>query len=87
MLNFFYTTSNYDNKDIFWDILDTLKDKDRDKNKADLDIEEVALMFPTGPLVLGQIVPRLDRPEEREDTVHLFYFLFRHCCFFDDRCT
>ena len=33
MLNFFYTTSNYDNKDIFWDILDTLKDKDRDKDK------------------------------------------------------
>ena len=33
MVNFFYTTSNYDNKDIFWDILDTLKDKDRDKDK------------------------------------------------------
>ena len=58
------------------------KDKDRDKNKADLDIEEVALMFPTGPLVLGQVVPWLDRPEEREDTVHLFYFLFRHFNFF-----
>ena len=52
------------------------KDKDRDKNKADLDIEEVALMFPTGPLVLGQVVPRLDRPEERGDAVHLLYFHF-----------
>ena len=33
MVNFFYTTNNCDNKDIFWDILDTLKDKDRDKDK------------------------------------------------------
>ena len=52
------------------------KDKEKENNRTDLDIEEVALMFPTGPLVLGQVVPRLDRPEERGDTVHLFYFYF-----------
>ena len=33
------------------------KEKDKEKNRTDLDIEEVALMFPTGPLVLGQVVP------------------------------
>ena len=70
------------------------KDKEKEKNRTDLDIEEVALMFPTGPLVLRQVVPRLDRPEERGDTVHLFYFLFRHfnflgflICFFFTRVT
>ena len=62
------------------------KDKEKEKNRTDLDIEEVALMFPTGPLMLGQIVPRLDRPEERGDTVHLFYFHFVTVHFFDGRC-
>ena len=33
------------------------KDKEKEKNRTDLDIEEVALMFPTGPLMLRQIVP------------------------------
>ena len=33
------------------------KDKEKEKNRTDLNIEEVALMFPTGPLVLRQVVP------------------------------